>query len=432
MKIIIQYILYCLSKAVLKKYHPDVIGITGSVGKTSVKEVLGQVLLAHFNVKWSKKSYNNELGVPLTILLADMSAGRSVIGWFRIFFRGIFLLIIKNKKYPTILILEMGADAPGNILYLTKLAPCRVGIITAISPTHLEKLGSLENLENEKKIIVRHLKGADSCAILNADDERIFQEKKLLSVPTLSYGFNPKADICVKECREYYAFINGVWKSNVNGILVIKGKEYEFENTHIIGLHSLSSLLAGIAGGVFYHIPVAIILEKISHFKPVAGRMRGFEGIKKSYIIDDTYNSSPRAAYAALDVLQKIEIDQVGRRIIILGDMLELGTTSDKEHKELGKKVAHSNIDLLITVGPLAEEIGISAIGYGLDPKRVLWFDSSVNAADYVRTMIHAGDVILVKGSQGIRLEYLVKKIMAEPERAQELLVRNDSEWIKN
>ncbi len=431
MKSIIQYILYHLARAVLQKYHPDVIGITGSVGKTSVKEVLGYVLQSHFNVKWSKKSYNNELGVPLTILLADRSAGRSLIGWVTIFLKGFLLLIKKNVHYPSVLILEMGADAPGNISYLTTLAPCRVGIITAISPTHLEKLGSLELLAKEKKIIVQHLKGDRSCAILNADDENIFQERTRLSVPVLSYGLNSKADVCVKKYFEQYIFTNGEWKSRINGVITYKEKEYEFENTHMIGLHSLSSLLAGITGGIFYAIPLPVILEKISHVAPVPGRMKGLEGIKKSFIIDDTYNSSPKAAEAALDVMQKIQIDEAGRRIVILGDMLELGTVSDEEHKILGKKVWESKIDILITVGPLAQEIGIAALANGLDPAQVIWFDSSVSATDYVRDMIRKGDVVLVKGSQGVRLEYIVKRIMAFPERANELLVRHDSEWIK-
>jgi len=432
MKPIIQYILYHLARAVLKKYHPDVIGITGSVGKTSVKEVLGYVLQSHFNVKWSKKSYNNELGVPLTILLAERSAGRSFVGWMRIFLHAISLLTRKNAHYPSVLILEMGADSPGNISYLTTLAPCRVGIITAISPTHLEKLGSLELLAKEKKIIIEHLKGERSCAILNADDENIFEERSNLRVPVLSYGLNPKADVSVKKYFERYIFTNGEWKSRINGIITYKDKEYEFENTHIIGLHSLSSLLAGITGGIFYAIPLPVTLQKISQVVPVPGRMKGLKGIKKSFIIDDTYNSSPKAAHAALEVMQKIQIDEGGRRIVILGDMLELGSVSDEEHNILGKKVVESRIDILITVGSLAQEIGISAIANGLDPKQVVWFDSSVSAASYVRDIIHTGDVMLVKGSQGVRLEYIVKRIMAEPEHAQELLVRHDSEWMKN
>lgn len=429
MKVLIQKLLAVFAKAVLKKYHPDVIGITGSIGKTSVKEALASILKIHFTIFWSSKSFNNEIGVPLTILGIQESPGKSLWAWIVIFLKASWLLIGTRKWYPSIIICEMGADAKGNINYLTTLAPCRVGVLTALSPTHIEKFGSLEELIQEKKIIVRHLKGEYACAVLNADDGRILEEKEIVSVPVITYGFHSEVDIRVSEVEESYVWRAGEWKGIVRGNISFFGKKHHFEFTRIIGRHSLSSLLAACSVGYFYRIPTESILEQLIYHDPIQGRMRGIKGIKNSFIIDDSYNSSPRALMAALETFSHIDIDEQARRILILGDMLELGSLSKEEHEKAGEQVAKMQIDFLMCIGKEAQIIASTAREHGLDPAKIHWFNTSQECGKRMKEIIRKGDLFLIKGSQGVRLERIVKLLMAEPEHAKELLVRQGKEW---
>ena len=151
MKKILYFTLKLLSIAVIKKYQPKIIGITGSVGKTSSKEAIFSVIKKNWRVRRSIKNYNNEIGVPLTILNQD-TGGKSIVAWIKIVIAGLKLLVFKNKKYPQILILEMGADKPGDIKYLTSIAPPDIAVLTAIGRSHLQNFGQLEKTIKEKAI----------------------------------------------------------------------------------------------------------------------------------------------------------------------------------------------------------------------------------------------------------------------------------------
>ena len=147
-------ILKCLSQKILKKYRPLVIGITGSVGKTSTKEAIFAVLRGKFKVRENQKNYNNEIGVPLTIIGTE-TGGQSIFKWLKIFFKAWILIFKKDPNYPEMLVLEMGADKAGDIEYLTKMAPCDIGVVTAVSEVHLEFFGSLEKIIVEKQKIMK-------------------------------------------------------------------------------------------------------------------------------------------------------------------------------------------------------------------------------------------------------------------------------------
>ncbi|MCX6796207.1 MAG: Mur ligase family protein, partial [Candidatus Falkowbacteria bacterium] len=149
MKIIVQKILKHLAKAILKKYQPLVIGITGSVGKTSAKEAIYAVLASQKKTRRNVKNYNNEIGLPLTIIGAE-SGGRSIADWLKVFRRALKLICVKDENYPEILVLEMGADRPGDLDYLNSIVCCKIGVITLIGPVHLEYFGSIEQIQKEK------------------------------------------------------------------------------------------------------------------------------------------------------------------------------------------------------------------------------------------------------------------------------------------
>ena len=322
----------------------------------------------------------------------------------------------------------MGTDKPGDIAYLTRLAPCKIGIITAISPAHLEFFKSFEEYEDEKKEMFHHL-SPTSIAVINADDPLLLKEKEGLHTQVLTYGSTVGADVSINSFKEDCAFLNGKISSGISFHVVYKSEKCLVELPFIFGRHAMSSVLPAIAVGTIYEIPLATISKSLKKYSTPKERMRLVPGMKKTLIIDDTYNSSPKAAKVALDTLQGCQIDEGARRIAVLGDMCELGVFAKKEHEEVGRYVAQKNIDMLITVGREAKDIALGAREAGLDTNSVLSFDDAPSTQKQLQDLLRKGDVILVKGSQAVRLEKIVEAIMEEPDKVQELLVRQEKEW---
>ncbi len=431
MKPLIQKILYFFSRAILKKYNPDIVGITGSVGKTSAREAVYIVLKGQFRVYRSEKNFNNELGVPFSVIGISENPGRSYIQWMGIFFKAVWLLVHTNRKYPKVLILEMGADKPGDISYLTKLAPCTVGVITAISPAHLELFGDIETLAEEKKVMHLHLDDPQGkWAIYNEDDPILSGIRESVHARPLSYGFSRRADVCVSELSDSITFPSeNDTLGGVHFTVAYQNESVHIELPHIVSKQSVYSVLAGIAVGIAYGLPLTRIADELREYESPRGRMRLLSGIKGTLLIDDSYNSSPLAARAALDVLAGVLIHESAKRVAVLGDMLELGAYTEDEHIKLGEYVARLPIDVLYTVGPLARMIADAAREKGFDEDRILCFDNPVLASVVLKDRIRKNDVVLIKGSQGIRLEKIVKELMAEPLLAQKMLVRQGKEW---
>lgn len=420
MKKIIEKALAFFAKQILKKYKPEIIGITGSVGKTSTKEVIFQVLKKRYKVRQNIKNYNTEIGVPLTIINAK-SGGRNIFKWLVVFYKALKLILIKNKDYIKILILEMAADHPGDIKYLTKLALCKIGVITAIGPSHLEFFETLENVIQEKQILISHL-GKSDYAILNVDDNLVYPMRQKTTANILTYGTKSNAKIRAEDIN---------YNSNGQGVKckIVIDQEYinaEFKN--ILSMSQLSSLLAGIAVAKVYGINLNEAVDSLRNFKFPAGRLQIIPGIKNTLIIDDTYNSSPKAVKVALEVLSRLSCS--GKRWAVLGDMLELGAHTETAHQEVGEWIKQFKVDNLVVVGEKSTDILKTAETNGLSNENAVSFSTSEDAGKFIQNEIRQGDLILVKGSQGMRMEKIVKEIMAEPLRAKELLVRQDKEWI--
>ncbi len=421
MKKAIEKILSFFTRQILKKYRPEIIGLTGSVGKTSTKEAIYAVLKNRFKVRANIKNYNNELGVPLTVIDIQ-TGGKNIFKWLAIFAKALSLILFKDQNYPQILILEMAADHPGDIEYLTRLAPCHVGVITAIGPTHLEFFQTIENLIKEKEKIITHLNEND-WAVINADDSLVSPLSKRSRAKILSYGLSAEANI--KAVNLHYE--NG---GRSLGCKISDGEALVpavFKNA--VSTSQLSSLLAAVAVAKIYGFNLIDATLALKDFKFPKGRLNLIFGIKETLIIDDTYNSSPKAVKAALEVLSRLQC--TGRRIAVLGDMLELGNYSETAHQEVGEWVKEFKVNLLITVGERAKDIARVAEISGLAKECVVSFDQSEEAGKFLQNEICSGDLILVKGSQGMRMEKIVKEIMAEPMCAGELLVRQEKEWQK-
>src|SRR3989344_859422 len=341
------------ARAVLRKYKPKIVAITGSVGKTSTKDAIYAALAQGGRVRKSEKSFNSEIGLPLTILGVP-NAWHNPLRWLQNIIDGLFLLVL-TVKYPEWLVLEVGADRPGDIRSLAAWLPVDIAVITRLPemPVHVEFFYSPEAVMEEKAALLDAIRPGGAL-ILFADDERT---------------------------------------------------------------------------------------AKLAHRLPSPGRMRLVRGVKGTLIIDDTYNASPAATEAALETLSlvvgKSDLPTAGRsdfpkgrRIAVLGDMLELGRHSTQEHRKLGAHAAKA-ADLLLTIGFRARDIAQGALDAGMPDKNILQFEDSGKAGAELQNLLQEGDCVLVKGSQSMRTERVVEEIMAEPERAADLLVRQDAEWKK-
>ncbi len=429
-------ILSYFARKILQKYKPEIVGITGSVGKTSAKEAIYAVLSSQFNVRQNIKSYNNEIGTPLTII-GEETGGRSIFKWLKVFYTVFKLLIIKANNYPRILVLEMGADKVGDIEYLVKLAPPKIGVLTAITESHLHMFKDLKGVLKEKEKIVTTLP-KEAAALLNADDEYVMSVKNKIKARVLTYGFGDESNIKAGEilftgleqdfCETQYDWECKTWGTNFK--VTYNGSSVPVFLPHCFGKQQAYAALAGIAAGLVYKMNLVDIADALKEFQPPKGRMNLIAGIKYTLIVDDTYNSSPVAAKAALEMLQSINLPAGKRKIAVLGDMLELGDRSESAHREIGFKVVEYGLDNLVAVGKEAKLIAEAAKEAGMPAENVEYFEDRDKAGIYVQNLIEKGDLILVKGSQGIRMEKIVLEIMAEPLKAGELLVRQTGEWL--
>jgi len=416
-----------LSKLVLKKYQPTVIGITGSIGKTSAKEAIAKVLSAKFSVRASIKNYNNEIGVPLTILGVD-SPGRNLIGWLKVTLKVLKLILRRDKNYPSILILEMGVDRPGDLDYLTNLVSVDVALVTAVSFSHIAYFGSLNNIKKEKQVLIEKL-NSNGLAILNYDNEPTREMAAVSQSRVLTYGLQAGADLRAQDI--VYNFSRGDYELyGINFKLNYKGSIVPVLMRNVLSETAIYAALAAVAVGIYFDINLVDLANSLSDFSLPRGRMSLLPGLKNTFIIDDTYNSSPEAALAAIDILSRVKIDATASRYAVLGEMLEIGHYTEEGHQLVGAKVFALGIDYLIAIGEKARDFVRGAKAAGMAEDKLFYFDRPDEASQFLLNRIKMGDILLVKGSQGIRTEKIVKELMAEPEKAGQLLVRQGKEWL--
>ncbi len=425
---ILQKILKQLAIAALKKYKPIVIGITGSVGKTSTKEAIYAVLKNHFGekkVRKNEKNYNNEIGVPLTIFNLKTGGG-SILKWIPKFIKMVYMLLVK-VDYPDFLVLEMGADKPGDIKYLLDFVKHKIGVVTTVGdiPVHVEFFENPDKVAEEKKTMVKLL-DKDGIAILNYDDDRVRKMADDIDAKVITFGLNEKADIKATN-YELKLLFDKENVSELNFKLDFKGSSVPAKLINVLGTQHLYSALAGAAVGIIFNVNLVEISQAIKEIVPLPGRMHLLKGIKNSVIIDDSYNAAPLSMEAGLDAIKAFEGK---RKIAVLGDMLEIGRYSEKAHIQIGKK-AGEIVDLIFAIGNSAEFIAQGAIGAGLDENKIFKFSTSEEAKLIIQKEIKENDIIFVKGSQSIRMEKVIEEIMAEPEKAKQLLVRQDKAWLK-
>jgi UDP-N-acetylmuramoyl-tripeptide--D-alanyl-D-alanine ligase len=350
-----------------RKLAPTVVGITGSVGKTSTKEVTAAVLSRRFRTLKSKRSFNSEATLPTSLL--------------------------RLTPDHDVAVLEMGMWAPGEIRFLANLARPQIGIVTNVGPSHLERMGSIDAISNAKAELPESLP-SEGYAILNADDPRVLAMAARTQAQVITYGLTPEADIWADEVVSHG--LEGI------SLRIHQGNESVMMRLPLIGRHSAHLALAATAAGRALGMGWD---EIITGLQSDQSQLRLFTvpSINDALLIDDTYNAAPISTLAALNLLD----DLGGRKIAVLGDMLELGAVEEEGHRKVGARAAEV-VDLLVTVGPRARWIAAEALAAGLDAQCVIALDSNEAAIRTLAPVLQIGDYVLVKGSRGVAMEQIV------------------------
>lgn len=421
-KKIVVIILTYEAKILLKRTRPQIIAITGNVGKTSIKDAIYTALKNKTYVRKSDKSFNSEIGVPLSVLGLP-NAWSNPLLWMKNIFDGA-MLMIHPGDYPKILILEMGVDRPGDMDKLTAWIRPDVVVLTRLPdvPVHVEYFDSPEAVIKEKEKLVLALK-PDGVLVYNQDDEKVVEIAKKQFQKTIGYSryslspYTASADKIIYENGKAIGFEFMLTHHDTAVLMRVQGS---------LGVQHAYNYAAASAVASIFDVDVKTVAEALRTHTPPQGRMRLIDGIKDTLIIDDTYNASPTAAERSLVTLG--ELKGVKRRIAVMGDMMELGQFSIREHEHIGRIVAQY-ADILVTVGVRARGFSKGAMEAGMNPKNIFEYDDALKAGQEIQIFIKAGDVLLVKGSQSIRAERFVEEIMANPKDAEELLVRQGKEW---
>lgn len=420
---ILKFLMRWLAELTLARYEPGIIGITGSVGKTSIKSAVKTVLGNDRRVRSSAGSFNNELGLPLTIL-GDWNSTEGLFFWPKVLAAGVFGLIVRNPSYPHIIILEYGVDRPGDMDYLLSIARPQIGIVSALGdiPVHVEFFTGPEAVRREKAKMVGVLP-VTGFAILNGDDPKVLEMKTETRAHPLTFGFSRGVEMRISGMQNRL-------DRNFKGLffkLSYGGASVPVKLGGVFGKSHAYAAAAAAATGLIYGMNLGKMAEALQGYRPVPGRLRLIPGIKETNLIDDSYNSSPAAVYEALRVLEGLK---ARRKIAVLGDMLELGKYTMEAHENVGKLVLKS-ADILFTVGNRAKFIAERAAKSGFSKKKIMVFMDVGEAGLELQRKMQKGDLILVKGSQSIRMEKIVKEVMLEPQKAGELLVRQSPAWLR-
>ena len=410
------FVLAFFARAVLRRYTPRIVMVSGSVGKTSTKDAVAEALSTKFYVRKSEKSFNSEFGVPFTILGVG-NPWDDPFEWFAVLKSAIGLLILPNH-YPAMLVLEVGADRPGDLARILRFATPDAVVITRLPeiPVHVEAYASPEQVREEEFSPAYSL-NPDAPLIIPSDDSWVVGAARRIPARILTYGIAAPSTAHIREIGFHTTegVVDGMQaRINIDGeqeMCIVKGS---------VGVTQLLPVAAALATASAFNIPMADACAALENYEAPAGRGRLLVGKNGSVIIDDSYNASPAAVEEALTTLKSFS--HAKRRIAVLGDMLELGRFSVTEHERISVLVGES-ADVIVTVG-------IRARAFAAAPKRteVLQFDNSRAAATALADFVREGDVVLVKGSQSIRTERIVEALLANSADVYKL-VRQEKKW---
>jgi UDP-N-acetylmuramoyl-tripeptide--D-alanyl-D-alanine ligase len=389
-----------LARAVRRAWGRRIAAVTGSVGKTTTKEILAALLGAKFRMLKSEGNLNNEYGLPLTLLRLDPEDEAAVV--------------------------ELGMSHRGELRRLAEIAEPEVGVVTRVAPVHLEFFASIDEIALAKRELIEGLAGPDPVAVLNADDPRVARFAEVARGRVLTFGCTAAAQFRADKIHDYGA----------------GGSDFEFVGPGgrarlalaLPGRHSIENALAALAAASVWGIGVAEAADVLRNIK--VGEMRGklLQFAAGFALINDSYNSNPVALAAMIDLLAQTgvahtEAAHTGtaktgnyrRRILAAGEMLELGPESANLHRQAGRYAASQRIDCIVAVQGDAAQISNGAIAAGMSPSQAHFFADSSAAAAFVAELVQPGDLLLVKGSRGVKMERIVESLRAKYPLADEM-----------
>jgi len=417
LKTIVAFFLGLFARAVLHKYRPTIVMITGSVGKTSTKDAVGEALTSRFLVRKSDKSFNSEFGVPFTILNVGNPWGNP-FAWVEMIKNGLALLFLPNH-YPTMLVLETGADKPGDLARILHIATPDAVVVTRLPdiPVHVEAYTSPEAVHEEEFSPAYALRGA-APLIIPADKSHFREMAERTPARILTYGIDSGGFVDATGIN--FSINRAGIVDGMRAQVAVAGQTGEIVVRGSVGRIQILPVAAAIATAQAFDIPLTDALKTLEGYVPPPGRGRLLGGTHESILIDDTYNSSPVAVEEALETLK--DFPGAKRRIAVLGDMLELGRYSVQEHARIAT-LARKSADVVVAVG-----IRSRAFGQSKGKGELIFFDDSRIAAHKLPPLIQEGDVVLVKGSQSVRMERVVEALLADPNDSVRL-VRQERQW---
>ncbi|OUU80163.1 MAG: hypothetical protein CBC38_01845 [Gammaproteobacteria bacterium TMED78] len=358
-----------LAKSWRSNFKLPVIAITGSNGKTTVKELISSIFKQTYKICITRENNNNEVGLPMTL--------------------------IDLEEKDEVLVLELGANHPGEISYLSSIAEPTIGLITNVGPSHLEGFGSVNDVAKAKGEILDYLSPIDGTAIINADDSFYsYWKNKSKARNTITFGTDENADCFIASQIEY---ING----NSLFKICLPDKTLIDVDLPLLGSHNILNALAASLVGYISGIKPKDIVSGLSSVKKVKGRLCPLLGKKKSTILDDTYNANPISTKAAIDYLSSFE----GKRIFIFGDMAELGSSKEKFHSEIGR-YAIGKCDIFFTIGDLAK---LASIEFGSGSES---FDNKTKLISRIESYLDKDVMVLVKGSRFMKMESIIDELV--------------------
>jgi len=363
-----------MAKKYMETFRIPVVGITGSVGKTTTKEMIAQILSTEYNVHKTMGNFNNHIGLPLSVL--------------------------ELTHEHTAAVFEMGMSGLGEIEYLTDIIRPDIGVITNIGISHIEKLGTRQNILRAKLEITKGMK-ENGKLILNGDDELLSGLKGLLPMPLIFYGINETSDLNAFD-------IHSLGEDGVRFTVKLRNEDVDIA-LPAPGIHNVSNALAAVACGLELNVSNENIKKGLANYSQEKMRLNIVKYKNGIKIINDSYNSAPSSAEASLSVLREVAGDK--RSIAVLGDMLELGDYSREAHRQIGATVVREHINHLVAVGNLARDFVQGALEAGMDEKNTRYFIEPKQAISYLKDFLEPQDVVLFKGSRGMKLDSVIEGV---------------------
>jgi UDP-N-acetylmuramoyl-tripeptide--D-alanyl-D-alanine ligase len=369
-----------LARGHRRRFNGPVIGVTGSNGKTTTKEMIAACLGTEVNVLATYRTLNNEIGVPLTLLALE--------------------------PQHRICVVEMATRGLGQIAQLAAIAEPNLAVVTNVGPVHLATLGNLDNVARAKAELVSALP-ASGVAVLNADDSRVLAMQRLTKARVVTYGLGPEADVGATKVVQDERSVRFELR-------IGSGQVVDEVTVSLPGIHNVSNALAALATGWVCGYDPARAAEALAQLRAAPQRLEITDLPGDILLINDSYNASPLSMRAAIEVLERSPGE---RRIAVLGDMLELGEQNEHYHREIGQLAAAAGVDLLICIGQAAHFIAAGAKEAGMCSDSVSWYGDAQVAAEAVQSWLREGDSVLVKASRGLRLERVAAAVASWADR---------------